>query len=140
MSSKKVDHINLDTQGFNIKKEIGKRIRDIRGELSQKEFANLIGIHKDQLSRYERGATLPRPELLKRIAEHGEISTGSLFEMGQFKVSESEAKYQILPACAKKLLKNVTEILESGNDVMIDLLKANIKALLEAVRASKSRE
>lgn len=121
----------------DFKKEIGKRIREIRGELSQKQFAELIGIHKDQLSRYERGVTVPRPELLRKIAEHGKISAGSLFDLDQIKVSEGKARYRILSASAKELLSNVVEILESRNEALIRLLEANIKALLEGVRVSK---
>ena len=52
-------------------------------------------------------------------------------------VREPEIKYSILPTSIKKLLDNVAEILESGNTVMIDALKANIKAFLEAVRVTK---
>ncbi len=127
-------------QDFDFKKEIGKRIRNIRGELSQKQFAELIGIHKDQLSRYERGVTLPRPKLLKKMAEHGEISTECLFDMGEFKLLSRKSNITILSTSTKKLLNSVVEILESGNEVMIHLLEANIKALLEAVRAPKRRE
>ena len=55
-------------------------------------------------------------------------------------IREPEVKYSILPTSIKKLINNVTEILESGNDVMIDALKANIKAFLEAVRITKKTD
>ena len=52
-------------------------------------------------------------------------------------IREPAAKYNVLPVSIKKLLDNVAEILESGNEVMIDALKANIRAFLEAVRIQK---
>lgn len=52
-------------------------------------------------------------------------------------VSEPGVEYQVLTTSAKKLLDNVVEILESGNEVLIDALKANIKAFFEASRAMK---
>lgn len=52
-------------------------------------------------------------------------------------VKEAEARYEILPTSTKKLLDGVKEILESGNEVMIDALKANIKAFLIAIRNKK---
>jgi len=45
--------------------------------------------------------------------------------------------YKFEPIETKKLLDNVKEILESENETMIDALKANIKAFLEAVRTNK---
>jgi phage repressor protein C with HTH and peptisase S24 domain len=60
-------------QKFDLKKEIGDRIRLIRGNQTQEEFAQKLGIHKDQISRYERGVTLPRSEVLEKISEFGEF-------------------------------------------------------------------
>lgn len=45
--------------------------------------------------------------------------------------------YKFEPIETKKLLDNVKEILESENEVMINVLKANVKAFLQAVRSSK---
>jgi transcriptional regulator with XRE-family HTH domain len=60
------------------------------------------------------------------------------YEKGM-KISEPISRYQTIPTSTKKLLDNVIEILESGNEVMIEGLKANIRALLEAVRTKKDK-
>jgi transcriptional regulator with XRE-family HTH domain len=52
-------------------------------------------------------------------------------------VREPEIRYGFLPTSTKKLLNNIVEILESGNEVMIDALKANVKAFLEAIQTGK---
>ena len=56
--------------------------------------------------------------------------------IGQSK-EEQRLKSWMLPDSTKKLLDNVVEILESGNEVMIDALKANVKAFLEAIQTGK---
>jgi hypothetical protein len=40
----------------------------------------------------------------------------------------------------EKLFDSMAEILESGNETMIDALKANIKAFLEAVRMAQKND
>jgi transcriptional regulator with XRE-family HTH domain len=55
-------------------KEIGRRIRRIRGSLSQAEFARKIGVpNQNGVSRYE-GGRIPTPALLVRIARAGRVS------------------------------------------------------------------
>jgi transcriptional regulator with XRE-family HTH domain len=60
------------------------------------------------------------------------------YEKGM-KISEPVNRYQAIPTSTKKLLDHVIEILESGNEVIIDALKANIRALWEAVRIQRDK-
>jgi transcriptional regulator with XRE-family HTH domain len=60
------------------------------------------------------------------------------YEKGM-KICEPVSRYQSIPTSTKKLLDDVIEILESGNEVMVEALKANIRALLEAVRTKKDK-
>lgn len=48
--------------------QIGGRIRQIRGDASQKTFAARLGISREQLSRIESGAQVPGTETLRRLA------------------------------------------------------------------------
>jgi len=57
----------------NITAEVGERIRRIRGQQTQQEFAEGIGVLQGTLSKYERGTT-PDPEVLRRIARAGGTS------------------------------------------------------------------
>ncbi|MBI3803127.1 MAG: helix-turn-helix transcriptional regulator [Nitrospirae bacterium] len=55
--------------------EVGERIRSVRGKRTQTEFAEAIGVKKQNyISRYERGR-IPSPDLLVRIARMGRVST-----------------------------------------------------------------
>lgn len=51
--------------------KVGKRIRKVRGKLTQMEFAAKLGegIWQLSVSRWERGVCLPTPLALVRIAE-----------------------------------------------------------------------
>lgn len=42
-------------------------VRLLRGNLSQKELADLVGTTQDVISRYEAGR-MPKPEMLEKIA------------------------------------------------------------------------
>lgn len=55
--------------------KVGERIRAVRGKQTQTEFANVLGVKKQNyISRYERGR-IPSPDLLVRIAEVGRVTT-----------------------------------------------------------------
>lgn len=44
-----------------------ERIRFVRGELTQQEFAEKLGVHKNSIGSYERGATKPDIEFLQAV-------------------------------------------------------------------------
>ncbi len=60
---------------------IGDRIRDIRklAELSQIEFADLLGIRQSSLSQIEKGISKPSLETLERIVKTFDVSYDFLF-------------------------------------------------------------
>lgn len=45
----------------------GERIRQLRGDLSQAEFASKIGVHKEMVGKYERGQNVPGGDVLTRM-------------------------------------------------------------------------
>jgi SOS-response transcriptional repressor LexA len=51
------------------KKEIGKRIKAVRGDRSQINFAEFTGIPKNTLGRYERGEIMPGAEAIALLCE-----------------------------------------------------------------------
>ena len=55
-------------------KQVGQRIRKVRGGVTQTAFARSIGVRKQNyISRYEHGR-IPGPDLLVRIAKFGKTS------------------------------------------------------------------
>jgi transcriptional regulator with XRE-family HTH domain len=55
------------------KEEVFLRIKKIRGPLSQKEFAKILGVNQATVCKYEAGR-LPDALTLKRIANHGGVT------------------------------------------------------------------
>lgn len=126
----------------------GERIKQFReGKgLKQRDLEGALGFSQGYISEIERGVKSPSREVLKKLTEVYGLSSdyvlyGSEEEQKKYlMVKEAEAKYEILPTSTKKLLDNVKEILESDNEVMINALKANIKAFLEAIRMAKKED
>lgn len=52
----------------NKSERLGKRIREIRGELTQAEFASLLDIKQAMVSRYEADKETPSPQVLLRMS------------------------------------------------------------------------
>ena len=49
---------------------IGKRLRDLRGNVTQNETAKALGISISALAMYENGNRIPRDEIKLKIAKH----------------------------------------------------------------------
>ena len=65
MSSGKIRPLKLDL------KNIGRRIREIRGfDLTQAQFAEMLGIRQNTLSNYEKGKIVPTLEMLLKLKAH----------------------------------------------------------------------
>ena len=52
----------------------GRRLRRLRGERSQKEVAEALGIPTTTLSSLEQQETVPRGPMLQRLADHFGVS------------------------------------------------------------------
>ena len=57
---------------------LGRRIKFLRGELSQDEFAKKIGVSRAALANYETGRTVPNESVIRAISSALEISTNFL--------------------------------------------------------------
>jgi transcriptional regulator with XRE-family HTH domain len=56
-------------------KSLGRRIRQLRGfDISQADFARMVGVSQSQLSKYERGVVAPPADVLIRIKEQFRVS------------------------------------------------------------------
>lgn len=56
----------------------GQRLRSLRKGASQTEFAEKLGLTRSALANYELGRSLPKPDVLRRIAERLGISLQEL--------------------------------------------------------------
>jgi len=60
-------------------KAIGRRLAALRGEKSQAEVANALGISPAAWSMYECGERIPRDEIKIRIADYFKSSVYDIF-------------------------------------------------------------
>lgn len=52
-------------------KAIGRRIRQIRGfDLTQQQFARMLGVGQAAVSKFEKGQSFPSVEILLRLREY----------------------------------------------------------------------
>ncbi len=58
---------------FGIYSDISDRIRLVRGKLRQSAFADILGIPRPNLSRYEKGRQ-PPADVLQKIADYGGVT------------------------------------------------------------------
>ena len=58
---------------------IGKRLRDLRGERSQAEIAEAVGVTAMAISQYERGERVPSDAVKLKLAELFELRVDLLF-------------------------------------------------------------
>ncbi len=59
--------------------EIGKKLKELRGQTPMYEMAEAIGISRSALSMYECGERIPRDEIKESIAQYFGVSVGALF-------------------------------------------------------------
>ena len=50
-----------------IPKSVGERLRYARGNLSQVEFAELLGAHRNTVRDWETGSSIPKSEIIVRL-------------------------------------------------------------------------
>jgi len=79
----------------------GERLRRLRGERSQKEVATELGVPVTTLSSLENQETVPRGEVLQKLAEYYKITISYFYKSGSPQVKASDAALawvQQLPA------------------------------------------
>lgn len=61
------------------KKEIGKRLKDLRGDRSMQEVAAALGITRQAYWLYESGERVPSDEMKAKIADYYGVSVNMIF-------------------------------------------------------------
>jgi len=109
-----------------IDKEVFLRLKKIRGDLSQKEFAKVLGINQGTVCKYESGR-LPDAITLNKIAEYGGVTVEWLLYGDRAQAREAEAVFDkprpgaagldspyLFAAVDKSILADIIEQVETG--------------------------
>ena len=87
-------------------KNVGKIIKKIRDKknLSQKRFANKIGVSGKTISAYETGKIMPSYKILEKISRVYDINLMSPIDMHEQKILEEISKIEKALEYLKRLL------------------------------------
>jgi transcriptional regulator with XRE-family HTH domain len=146
--------------------QLGERLKELRGDLSQEEFAKKIGVSHKGYQRYESGERVPHPYVLSKIAVLYDttvdwILTGNLASSETI-IGEWEKGTYYLEYCFEELggiksrmlkfkltyakekateeeIENIEKILEDKN-ILMDLMKEGFEGNIWDIRKIKHFE
>lgn len=97
---------------MNIKKSIGKRIKELRKirHMSQEQLAELVDINQNALSYIETGENFFSAETLEKLINALQIDPSELFEVKHLQNNE-------------KLLEEILQMLKNNPDKIKDIYK-----------------
>lgn len=121
---------------------LGARIKAIRGDMLQTDFAEKLGVHKNSLSRYERNVGSPDAQFVQSLCTIFEIEAnwllfgkepmhrGSIVELGQDGLCKQCEKLETKLAEESKLVR---ELVSDNRELMRENRELN-KELRLAVK------
>lgn len=98
------------------KEMISARLRELRGNVSQAEIAQSVGISQQGWARYEKGKALPGAEIIHQICETLDVSADWLLGLSDSKVCHPTS--QSLTSNVAQLRKVALQVCEKSDDLM----------------------
>lgn len=100
---------------------LGTRIRSLRGEISQTDFAELLGVSQEDISRFESGARTPSISLLLKLSGMHRVSLDWLVK-GQNDSGEALAGEPAgLPPQEEILLDRFRQLTRKDRSILLTL-------------------
>lgn len=116
---------------------LGQRLRSLRKGASQADFAEKLGLTRSALANYELGRSLPKPDVLQRIAERLDISLQDL--TGPAQLADLKHSANLMLGVSDSPTQDEWAILRmlrlSGPECVLDVVRTIIRSL----EADKSR-
>jgi len=108
--------------------DVGNRLKELRKNLSQKEFSEKIGVPFRTYQRYESGETLPQEPVLKRVAEICNTTVDAIRGRG---VGVITGEKEVYTRKEYEIMDMVMAVLrdkdEDNKRVLIDIIKTFYK-------------
>lgn len=109
-----------------LKKEIGERVKSLRGKMTQAEFGKIFGRSQDAICAYEKGIVFPPIDVIVKMAQQFNVSvewiiTGKEspakggkegFTFKNFFVREGEPEWRLMEIVTKLPRNTKEEIVE----------------------------
>ena len=109
--------------------ELQDRLRELRGNITQTQFAKNIGVTAGNYSKWERGETIPDYKTLIRIANYHNVSLDYLTGRTNYKDTDYK-NTSIDTGLTENALKGLSQLKKSSETGQIDLLTV-LNRLLE---------
>ena len=105
--------------------ELGKRIQALRKEhsISQVKLAELAGISKSQINRYENKGIQPQADILNKIAEILKTSVDYLINGD----TEEKAKNTLKNVTLLQKFKEMEQLPEKEQGILLNVISAYIR-------------
>lgn len=124
-----------------MKHNFGHRIRDLRGELSQKDFSEKVGVPLRTYIRYEVGERLPPGPILAKLAELGHVTVDWILTGAEPRVTDRVAEVSAQYGLDDVTLKILQMLRDMDPDAKCDVLKyAEKEKLLAELMRERKRE
>lgn len=114
------------------------RLRELRGSVTQTQFARDIEVNPGNYSKWERGETIPDYKTLIKIADYHHVSLDYLTGRTNYKDTDYKST-SIDTGLTENALKGLSQLKESSETGQIDLL-AVLNRLLERELDPKVQE
>ncbi len=101
--------------------KLGQKISKIRKEkkLSQSDIAQVVGVSRDAISKYERGDIVPSVENAKKIAEVLSVSLNYL-------VSENDVQ-EVIDNSMIQRVREIQKLSENDQNTIVNVIDAFIR-------------
>lgn len=103
--------------------EIGPRLRKYREaqQLSQKDFAKLIGVSNSRVSNWEQGMNRPDVDILATICEVLKISPSELLDIN---TPENDSEFMLFSSQEKDLVSKYKSLSLSDRKIIDEIVDA----------------
>ena len=134
--------VDQEPKKINWSKDLGKRLRELRGSISLNELESKININKAEITRFEKGDLSPSYNDLIKYAKYFEVDINYLLGLTDVKTTYSNSNNssnnteidkinKILVNIENRYLKEILEILEILNKNKNFEKLINIKPLIK---------
>jgi transcriptional regulator with XRE-family HTH domain len=104
------------------KKQLGKRVAEIRGKLKQKEFAEIIGVSRSYVGNIEQGITMPSLEVLMKICHQYHVSLDYIVYGTKSSQQTSESNSDL-----EEMIDVLTRLIKTNNPDLIGWTKVQFQ-------------
>ena len=75
---------------------IGQHLREVRGGMSQAEFAEILGVHQNTIVNYESGKRLPDAAVISRLFKKMNVDPTWLITGSRSSVNDTDSNLALL--------------------------------------------